>query len=175
MQKAFTDATAPVTTLANEKETLGGKITTLESQIVTLGNEKTALTSRLTALENEVKPIKTERAALTVDLAIQRGKVMVANRAARITTLENSADFAKDAKTLLEGAPVVKTIGSATAEDRKALANDMDQSGVRTTYLDAFKKHMTDHPDCDPVDAHKAVMGAHPALAEAMRKKETTP
>jgi hypothetical protein len=52
-----------------------------------------------------------------------------------------------------------------------AVANDLSTAGVRQTYLDAFSKHMTDHPDCDPIDAHKAVMSAHPALADAMRNQ----
>ena len=69
LQKAFTDAAAPVTTLANEKQTLGGQITALE-------NEKTTLAGKVTALENERNlaqaGFKTERKARVtaiVDLA----------------------------------------------------------------------------------------------------------
>jgi hypothetical protein len=39
-----------------------------------------------------------------------------------------------------------------------SLANDMDQKAVRSTYLDALKKHMSDHPEATPIAAHRAVM-----------------
>ena len=180
VQKAFTDASAPVAALANEKETQGAQITTLE-------NEKTALTTQVTALTNERDTARTTlaneqtarkaersaRAGAVVDLAITRGKLKAAERQAKIDILANAADeaaFKTAADGLLTGANIVKTIGGTNVEDRKVLANDMDQSGVRKTYLDAFSKHMTEHPDCDPVAAHQAVMSTHPALAEAMKK-----
>jgi hypothetical protein len=164
IQKVFIDALAPVTTLANEKEVQTSTITALE-------NEKLALTGRVTALAAELLPLKKSRAALTADLAIQRGRLKVGDRETKITALENSANFDADAEALMTGAVVTKTIGgSAGIEEKKALANDMDQNGVRQTYLDALSKHMTEHPDHGAVEAHAAVMKAHPALSEAMKK-----
>src|SRR5208282_5011268 len=163
IQKVFTDALAPVTTLENEKEAQTSTITALE-------NEKLTLTARVTALENELPPLKKSRAALTADLAILRGRLKVGDRETKITALENSANFDADAEALMKGAIIAKVIGSLAIEEKNALANDMDQSGVRQTYLDALSKHMTDHPDHGAVEAHAAVMKAHPALAEAMKK-----
>ena len=172
VQKAFTDATAPVTGLANEKETLSGQLTTL-------GNEKTSLTAQVTALTNErdtartaVKTERTLAAAATVDLAITRGKLKLAGRAAQITALENSADFAKDAGALLGAANVVTTIGGAKiGADGKVLANDMDSGSARSTYCAAIEKHMKDTGESDPIKAHRAVMDSMPALAEALKPK----
>ena len=179
LTKWKSDQAGQMTALGNEKSTIAGQITaltnektTLAGKVTALENEKTTLTTRVTALGNEVKAERTGRATAIVDLAIQKGKIVVAKRGETITTLANSADeaaFTAAADKLLTQARATKTIGGEDGEAKKALGNDMDQKGCRQTYLDAMSKHMTENPSCKPEDAHAAVMNAHPALAEAMR------
>jgi phage I-like protein len=99
-----------IATLGNEKTTLATKTSTLEND---LAESRKKLTEATTALGNEQTARKSERtraAKLAVDLAIQKGKLTPAERDARITTLENSADFDADVKALTDGAPVVKLL-----------------------------------------------------------------
>jgi hypothetical protein len=52
------------------------------------------------------------------------------------------------------------------------LGNDLDDQAVRETYADAIRKHLADHPDSGPLQAHRAVLAAHPRLAQALRGKQ---
>jgi hypothetical protein len=167
VQKAFVDAAAPASVLANEKTTLGENIITLETKVATLENEKA---TAATTLANEAAGRKAERlgrAIAVVDLAIQKGKLAVAGRAAQITALENSADFDKDATALMAKANIVRMREDTSSG--KVLANAMGDADVRKTYCDAVGKHMKDTGDNDPIKAHNAVMTALPALAEALK------
>jgi len=104
------------------------------NQVAALENERTTLTaknSELTvALENERTARKNDRtasASAVVDSAIRLGIVTVADRDAKITALSNSADFAKDAETLLKQKPANKTMESGTdlsGRQQAALGNE---------------------------------------------------
>lgn len=178
MQKAFTDATAPSVTLANEKETLSGKILTLENEKTTLANEKKTLGEKVTVLENEktelvekVSGERKSRAGAVVDLAITRGKLTVAEREAKITALANEADFDAASKLLLGAATKTKVI--ATIEDGKVVANAGTDGNpdARQQYCSAIQDHMKASGETDPIKAHKAVMAKYPALADALKAK----
>jgi hypothetical protein len=174
IQKAFTDVTAPVQVLANEKETLSGQITALTNERDGFKGQVTALTNERDALKTRVTTERQGRAEAAVDVLIGKGKIKIADRGAHVTTLANAADeaaFAAEVEKLGKKANIIKL--QSDAQSGKVLANTdgLDPRAVRATYNDALTKHMDDHPDCDPVKAHAAVMEAHPALAAAFRPK----
>ena len=174
VQKAFTDASAPVTTLANEKETLSGTIIALTNERDGFKGQATALTNERDALKTRVTAERQGRAEAAVDVVIHRGKIKPADRAAHVTALANAADeaaFAAEVEKLGKKASIVRL--PTDAQSGKALANTegMSPSAVRATYMDAVDKHMKENPDCDPVKAHAAVLAAHPALADAFKPK----
>ena len=125
--------TTSITALDNEK-------TALASSITTLSTERDAHKQRADeanmALANEQTGRRAERrgrAELATDLAIQRGKKTVAERETIIASLENSADFERDAKALLDGKPVIKTAAEAiSGKQQAALSNEEQQ--IRAEY-----------------------------------------
>ena len=157
-----------ITALGNDKTTLTNNINTLTAD---RDAHKKRADDNATALANEQTARKAERkhaAEAIADLAIQRGKKTVAERDATIRALENSADFEKDSKALLEGKPVVKIAGQDN-ESGKALANDQT-----TALADYNREFAAQLPLCnqDPVKAHAAVMAKCPALADKLRPKK---
>jgi len=151
----MTTRSASITALGNEKTSITGKVTALENEKAT---NTTKVTEKTTALSNEQAATKAERktaAAMTADLAIQRGRKMVAERDATITALENSKDFAADSKSLLDGKAVVKISGQST-ESGKILAND-EEVALHNEYNKALQMEMIATGQ-DIVRAHRNVM-----------------
>jgi hypothetical protein len=108
--------------LANEKDSF-------ETKSVALANE---LSASKTALANEQAAHKSARkqaAELAADLAIQRGSKNVADRAATVTALENSADFAKDSAALLAAKPIRK-MDAIGGKQNSALENEAEQTAA---------------------------------------------
>lgn len=138
------------------------------TSISALGNEKNTLTTDLgvqkkraddagVALGNEQTARRAERkgrAEMTADLAIQRGRKTVAERGAVIAALENSADFEKDARALLEGRPVIKT-EAVSGKLQAALNNEQQQT--QAEYQDAFRIELMATGQ-NPVAAHNNIM-----------------
>ena len=188
-QKLHTAKAGEVVTLGNEKTTLAGQITTLTNERDTLKNQVTTLTTAKTtaetALANEQTARKAERKARAeaiVDLAVTKGKLKLADRAAKITVLENTADeaaFKTAADGLLNGANVVKTIGGGNAQSGKVLANDGTDPDAavdpRDAFMEAVKKHQNDTGETDLGKAMKAVKTQCPQLHQALlgRNPET--
>jgi len=114
------------------------------------------------ALANEQTARKAERhgrAEATTDLAIQKGILTIAERDAQVAALENSAEFEKDAKALLEKPAKVKTPENAIAG--KALANEKEDKAA--TYKREFDVALANCGN-DPIKAHNAVVAKHPQL-----------
>lgn len=108
--------------LANEKDSF-------ETKSVALENE---LSASKTALANEQAAHKAARklaAELAADLAIQRGSKNVADRAATVTALENSVDFAKDSAALLAAKPIRK-MDAIGGKQNSALENEAEQTAA---------------------------------------------
>jgi hypothetical protein len=118
-------------------------------------------------LKSQIANRKSQRAAAVVDLAIARGKLAVSERPARLQSLENSADFEREAAALLDSAARFKTTGSA--ESGKILSNHGASGDAREEYCAAVERHMKETGETDPVKAHHAVMHNNPGLAEKLR------
>ena len=188
-QKLHTAKAGEVVTLGNEKTTLAGTITTLTNERDTLKNQVTTLTTAKTtaetALSNEQTGRKAERKARAeaiIDLAITKGKLKPADRAARIDVLANTADeaaFKTASDGLLNGANIVKTIGGDSTRSGKVLANDGTDPDAtvdpRDAFMEAVKKHMNDNKEPDLGKAMKAVKTQCPQLHQALlgRNPET--
>lgn len=108
------DRDAKITALENAKD-FDAEVTTL------LG---TKVLDKVTALENDVTEARKLAAGFAVDLVIQKGKLAVADREAKITALANAADFAGEFKKLEAAAPVVKTSENAASKESAALDNE---------------------------------------------------
>ena len=146
------------------------------SSVSALGNEKNTLTTitipaltrerddyqrqssdATAALANEHAARVAERqraATFAVDLAIQRGRLLIADRAAKIAALENSATFEADARTLLDGRAVVKTEAVA-GKQRAALDDEARQTHAE--YQEAFSAELLATGQ-NPVQAHLNIM-----------------
>lgn len=154
LQGAFDKAAAVPAALGNEKTTLAGQVTVLQSEKNTLANRATQAE---TALANEQTARQAERknaATLAVDLAIQRGKLTVADRAARIAALENSTAFDADVKTLVEGKPVIKT---EAVSGRQSAALGNEAQALQNEYTQAFNAELLATGQ-NPVAAHNNIM-----------------
>ena len=139
---------------ANIAAALGNEKSALENEKSTLTTKNAELT---TALANEQTARKTERkaaATLAVDLAIQKGKLTVADRETKITALENSTAFDADVKALTEGKAVIKT-EAVSGKQEAALGNEAAQA--RAAYQEAFKTELVKAGQ-DPIKAHNNVM-----------------
>jgi hypothetical protein len=172
LQKFHTANTGAVVTLGNEKTTLAGTITALENEKATLTGKITTLETAATMLANEQTLRKGERlgrATMAVDLAIQKGKLKPADRAAKITALENSADFDKDAAALMDAANIVKIPGNT--QSGKVLANT-DGDDVRSEYATALANYEKENPGASPVKAHSEVMKKYPNLADKFKARQ---
>ena len=86
-KKLHTAQAGEVTSLGNEKNTLAGENADLKSQISGLTSNAQALENERSDLKTKMAGLKSGRAAAVVDLAIARGKLNVAERAARIEAL----------------------------------------------------------------------------------------
>lgn len=154
IQKLHTSKAADVQALGNEKSTLSGKIAALENE---KASEKKRADEAATALANEQTARKAEHknaATFAVDLAIQRGKLTVADRETKITALENSATFDADVKALVEGKAVIKT-EAASGKQQAALSNEAQQTAAE--YQEAFKTELVKAGQ-DPIKAHNNIM-----------------
>lgn len=168
-QKLHTSKAGEVVTLGNEKTTMTGKITTLETAKAAA---ETKATEAATTLANETTARKAERkgrAEMTVDLAIHRGKLSIAQREAQVTALENAKDFEEAAKTLLGSATKHKTTGAESTESGKVLANE-ENGDARHEYDTHLANEMKNTGD--PVKAHSNVMKKNPGLAEKLKARK---
>jgi len=171
--------------LANEAtdqavfEAFTKEMSTRSANISALGNEKTTLATvtvpTLTkerddykkksedagvALGNEQSARKAERksaATFAVDLAIQRGKLTVADRETKITALENSTTFEADAKALTDGKPVVKIAGESTESGKQQAALGNEAKQAQAEYAQAFATELVATGQ-NPVQAHRNIM-----------------
>ena len=108
--------------LANEKDSFETKSVALENE---LSASKTALANEQAAH----KAARKQAAELAADLAIQRGSKNVADRAATVTALENSVDFAKDSAALLAAKPIRK-MDAIGGKQNSALENEAEQTAA---------------------------------------------
>jgi hypothetical protein len=167
-QRLHNQRTEAVTALGNEKTTLNGRVTTLEAERNT---EKKRADDTALALANEQAARKAERkrsATAGVDLLIHRGIKTVAERDVTLTALENSTDFDKDLKALLDAKATTRTTTNATTESGKVLANE--EADAHAEYDREFKKALANNGQ-DPIKAHSAVMKL-PGLADKLRPKQ---
>jgi hypothetical protein len=157
LQRLHASAAADVTALGNEKQTLSGALAALTTERDRFRRtaEETA-----TALANEQGARSRERqgrAEATVDLAIQRGKLTVAQRDVHLTALVNSTDFDAAARALLAGPTVVKTAGQEvqSGKQNSALSNETQQ--LQAEYNQAFQTELIATGQ-NPARAHDNIM-----------------
>ena len=167
LQKLHTAKAGEVTSLGNEKSTLAGENAHLKSQISNLNTSATALENEKAGLKTQIASLKSGRATAVVDLAIARGKLNVAERAARMEALGNAQDFEKEASALLSSATRYRT--AASAESAKILSNQGADGDPREEYCASVERHMKETGETDPIKAHHAVMQRNPGLAEKLK------
>jgi hypothetical protein len=167
LQALHTAKAGEVVSLGNEKATLAGENQDLKTQLSNLQSARTALENQNGALQSQAAAERRGRAAAIADLAIARGKISVAERAARIQALENTADFDRDAAALLGAASRFKT--ATSTESGKILSNHGALDDAREEYRAAVERHIKETGESDPVKAHHAVMKKNPGLAEKLR------
>jgi len=152
--KEMLNRSTSITALGNDKTTLNSTVTTLTSE---RDAAKKLAADNATALGNEQTARKAERknaATFAVDLAIQRGKLTVADREGKITALENSATFEADVKALTEGKAVIKT-EAISGKQQAALGNE--ETVLMNEYQQAFTAELAATGQ-NPVQAHNNVM-----------------
>ncbi len=147
VQQAASKNNEKISALGNERDTAAGKLIALE-------NEKKNLTAALANEQAAHKSALRHAATFAVDLAIQRGKLTVADRESKITALENSSTFDADVKVLAEGKPVIKT-EAVSGRQQAALGNEAQQTHAE--YQEAFKTELIATGQ-DPVRAHNNIM-----------------
>ena len=167
LQQLHASASGEAAALGNENTSLTGENTDLKSQISNLKSGASALENETKDLKSQISHHKSQRAAAVVDLAIARGKLAVSERPARLQTLENSANFDRDAAALLDSAARFKTTGSS--ESGKILSNHGAGGDAREEYCATVERHMKETGETDPVKAHHTVMRSNPGLAEKLR------
>ena len=167
LQKLHASAAGEAAALGNENFTLTGENADLKARLSNLQCNAAALENENGALKSQAAANRTGRAAAVVDLAIARGKMAVSERPARLQSLENAADFEREAAVLLDSAARFKTAGSA--ESGKILSNHGATGDAREEYCAAVERHMKETGEIDPVKAHHSVMQSHPGLAEKLR------
>jgi hypothetical protein len=164
--KAWTERSTSVTTLANDKTSLTSTVTTLTSE---RDAQKKRADDAVTALGN----VQTEAAnrtkqfiAARVDLGITQGKVALADREKEITALENSKALDTDLEALDKRAAKFATTQSAEHGDRKNTA------GVTSASL-ALGNAMEVHVKAGKTksQALDIVMKEQPEIYEAYRKE----
>ncbi|HEY3857701.1 MAG TPA: hypothetical protein VGO67_25235 [Verrucomicrobiae bacterium] len=169
LQKLHTDRAGEVLSLGNEKSSLAGENEQLKSEVSRLSSAGAALENERADLGAQLAILKSGRATAVVDLAIARGKLNVAERAARIESLANAADFEKDSSALLASATRYRTAGST--ESGKVLSNEGTESDARAEYCASVERHMKETGETDPIKAHHAVMQGNPGLAEKLKAR----
>ena len=157
LQRRHTAQTADVAALGNERQTLTGKITTLETERDQFRQRADEAASALTNEQTARAAERQGRAEAVVDLAIQRGQATVAQRDAHIAALTNSADFTSAAAALLAGPVVAKTVGQDTQSGKQnaGLANEQQQ--LQTEYNLAFQSELIATGQ-NPARAHNNIM-----------------
>jgi hypothetical protein len=144
-----------VAALGNEKNTLAA--VTLPALARERDDCRRQAAEAAAALAHEQAARLSERrraAAFAVDLAIQRGRLRLADRDAKIAALENSAGFDADARTLLDARPVIKTEAVA-GKQRAALDDEARQTHCE--YEEAFAAELLATGQ-NPVQAHLNIM-----------------
>jgi hypothetical protein len=167
LQKLHASATGQAEALGNENSTLNGLNADLKERLSNLQSSTAALENENGALKSQAAADRKGRAAALVDLAIARGKLAVSERPARLLSLENSADFEREAAAMLDLPARFKTAGSS--ESGKILSNHGATGDAREEYCAAVERHMKETGETDPVKAHHNVMQNHPCLAEKLR------
>jgi hypothetical protein len=162
LQRFHLAAAGEVAALGNENSILAGANADLRGRGTVLENENAALKAGLAAERRG-------RAAAVADLAIARGKVTVAERAAKIRALENAGDFEREGSALLGSATKFRMAGNA--ESGKMLANHGVGGDPREEYCAAVERHMKESGETDPIKAHRAVTSAMPVLIEALKAR----
>ena len=157
LQAWHTTATTQLTALGNERQSLSGRLTTLETERDGFRQQAEAAA---TALAKETLGRQSERqgrAEAITDLAIQRGKTTVALRDAQITSLANSPDFELAAQTLLNGATVVKIAGQEVQSGKQNAGLANEQQLLQSEYNLAFQTELMATGQ-NPARAHNNIM-----------------
>jgi len=167
LQMLHASAAGEAAALGHENSTLTGENVDLKARLSHLQTNAAALENEKGALQAQTAAERKGRAAALVDLAIARGKLAVSERPTRLQSLENSADFEREAAALLDSAARFKTAGSA--KSGKILSNHGASGDAREEYCAAVERHMKETGETDPVKAHHSVMHNHPSLAEKLK------
>lgn len=172
LQRLHTTTTASVAALGNERQSLTDRLAALETEREQFRRQATEAS---TALTNETSARYAERqgrAEAVADLAIQRGKVTVAQRDAQITMLANSPDFELAARTLLSGVTVVKTAGHEVQSGKQNAGMADEQHQLQMEYNQAFQAELIATGQ-NPARAHNNIMTLpkYAGLAEKLLPK----
>jgi hypothetical protein len=158
VQAAATRGADQLTALGNEKSQLDQRLAALENEARTAA-EQTAQAH--TALANEQAARHAERqtaAGVVVDEAIRRGIKPVAERAAALAALANTAAFAQDAAALLALSPARATTTNGLDRSGKQQAGLSDEAqALHNEYQQAFQAELMAAGQ-NPAKAHANIM-----------------
>lgn len=162
MDEKLKAANASVTELTGQLTAANSKVTTLEGEKLTLANAKIAA-------EATIKTERLARAALLVDGAVSSGRVPAAERAAKVTSLANAADFEAEAAAIVNLKPTLKTKSSLT----ELSASGREQQSRQTSLLSLVNARMTETGETYDT-AFTAVQNsdAGKAIVSGMKKPE---
>ena len=169
LETLFTSTAGEVTALGNENSTLTGQ---LNAASIDRDAQKNRADQNATALGNEQSARKADRkmaAAVIVDIAIRGGIKSVAERAAAIEALANSADFARAADELLKNTPAhTTTRNGRDVSGKQSAALQNEHAAALLEYNELFSRELP-LAGQNPVKAHDNVMAKYPGLAEKLR------
>ena len=169
LETLITSTAGEVAALGNENSTLTGQLQALTADC---DAQKHRADQSATALSNEQSARKADRkaaAAVIVDVAIRSGIKSVAERAAAIEALANSADFAKAADELLKNTPAhTTTRNGRDVSGKQSAAPQNEHAAALLEYNELFSRELP-LAGQNPVKAHDNVMAKYPALAEKLR------
>lgn len=173
LETLFTSTAGEVAALGNENSTLSGQLSAITAD---RDAQKVRAEQNAAALGNEQSARKADRklgASVIVDIAIRGGIKSVAERAAAIESLANSADFQKAADELLKNAPAHTTTRNGRDVSGKQMAAlQNEHAAALLEYNELFSRELP-LAGQNPVKAHDNVMAKYPALAERLRPQRT--
>jgi hypothetical protein len=163
---------ANVTALDNEKSDLSGKVVALENELAPLRQKLAEAQGAFARAAASACSERKGRAQALVDNVILQGRLAVADRAAQVTALENTADESAllAAAKALGARPRLQGV-RLDAESGRVLANQTDALALaKAEYESAFKDQLQKCGQ-DPVKAHAATM-KKPGLADKLQVKK---
>lgn len=167
LETALDKIKSTAATATQEKADAEAKLATANASIATLTSQLTAANTKATTAEANARTEREARAGLVVDAAVATGRVAAAERAVRIATLANAADFATEAAAIGSLKPTLKTQSALGSLSQEGHAQQERQAKL----LSLVNAHMTNTgDDYDKAFTSVASTEAGKALLAGMKK-----